>query len=70
MTRTITFTQAQIRRAVKAVESTGLRVRRVTIAPDGSITVDGEDVSKAVEKEATATGWEDLDGQAKAEARK
>ena len=28
MTRTVTFTQAQVRRAVKAAESAGLRVSR------------------------------------------
>jgi hypothetical protein len=37
------FTQAQVRRAVKAAESAGLRVRRVTVNPDGSITVDSGD---------------------------
>ena len=43
MTR-VTFTQAQVRRAIKAAESAGLRVRRVTVKPDGSIVVDsGED---------------------------
>ena len=40
MSRAVTFTQAQVRRAVKAAESAGLRVRRVTVNPDGSITVD------------------------------
>ena len=40
MSRAITFTQAQVRRAVKAAESAGLRVRKVTINPDGSITVE------------------------------
>ena len=43
MTRAVTFTQAQVRRAVKAAESAGLRVRRVTVNPDGSITVDSGD---------------------------
>ena len=46
MTRNVTFTQAQVRRAVKAVESAGLRVRRVTVNPDGSITVDSGDKSE------------------------
>ena len=46
MTRAITFTQAQVRRAVKAAESAGLRVRKVTIKPDGSITVESGDNDK------------------------
>lgn len=40
MTRAVTFTQAQVRRAVKAAESAGLRVRRVTVNPDGTIGID------------------------------
>ena len=43
MTRAVTFTQAQVRRAVKAAESAGLRVRKVTINPDGSIVVENGD---------------------------
>ena len=40
MSRTRThFTQAQVRRAVKAAESAGLHVKRVTIDPGGSITL-------------------------------
>jgi hypothetical protein len=46
MSRAITFTQAQVRRAVKAAESAGLRVRKVTIKPDGSITVESGDNDK------------------------
>jgi len=46
MTRAVTFTQAQVRRAVKAAESAGLCVRRVTVNPDGSITVDSGDKEK------------------------
>jgi hypothetical protein len=50
MTRAVTFTQAQVRRAVKAAESAGLRVRKVTIGPDGSITVDsGEKIDQRVD---------------------
>jgi hypothetical protein len=51
MTRAVTFTQAQVRRAVKAAESAGLHVRRVTINPDGSITIDGgEETERHLEK--------------------
>lgn len=46
MTRAVTFTQAQVRRAVKAAESAGLRVKRVTVNPDGSITVDSGEKEK------------------------
>jgi hypothetical protein len=46
MTRAITFTQAQVRRAVKAAESAGLHVKRVTVNPDGSITIDSGDNEK------------------------
>jgi hypothetical protein len=62
MTRAVTFTQAQVRRAVKAAESAGLRVRRVTVNPDGSITVEGgESGSVPVDrrKKALAASWDD-----------
>jgi hypothetical protein len=52
MTRAVTFTQAQVRRAVKAAESAGLHVRKVTINPDGSITVDsGDKVPEPIDSE-------------------
>ena len=63
MTRAVAFTQAQVRRAVKAAESAGLQVRRVVINRDGSITVDGGDTpSVPVDrpKEALAASWDDL----------
>jgi hypothetical protein len=50
MSRAVTFTQAQVRRAVKAAESAGLRVRKVTVNPDGSITVEsGEKTEEMVD---------------------
>lgn len=64
MTRAVTFTQAQIRRAVKAAESAGLRVRKVTVKQDGSITIDsgGEnDVSVLDKREMEpASSWDDV----------
>lgn len=52
MSRAPSFTQAQVRRAVKAAESAGLRVRRVTVNPDGSITVEsGEKNEERVDNE-------------------
>lgn len=63
VSRNPTFTQAQVRRAVKAAESAGLRVRRVTVNPDGSITVDsGDDRFVPVDKRETslAASWDDV----------
>lgn len=63
MTRAVTFTQAQIRRAVKAAESAGLRVQKVTIQPDGSISVEsGENSPQRMDRpEASlAASWDDL----------
>ena len=63
MTRAIRFTQAQVRRAVKGVESAGLRVKRETVNPDGSITLDSMDgVHPAIDNPETAlaTSWDDV----------
>jgi hypothetical protein len=62
MTRAVTFTQAQVRRAVKAAESAGLRVQRVTVKTDGSITVDGGDTPSVPvdsKTKALAASWDD-----------
>lgn len=42
MTKVINFTQGQIKRAVRGVEATGLRVTGITIRPDGSITIESD----------------------------
>jgi hypothetical protein len=63
MTRAVTFTQAQVRRAVKAAESAGLRVQKVTVNPDGSITVDTGDKSVQTvdnRKITLAASWDDF----------
>jgi hypothetical protein len=63
MSRALRFTEAQIRRAVKGVESTGLRVRGVTVNPNGSITVDtGDNPVQAVDsrKATLAASWDDV----------
>lgn len=64
MTRAVSFTKAQVRRAVAAAEGAGLRVKRITIAPDGSITVDGSDHTASVPVDASqkdlAASWDDL----------
>jgi len=57
------FTQAQIRRAVRAAESSGLRVRRITINPDGSIAIDaGENTPIVVDstESSLAASWDDV----------
>jgi hypothetical protein len=63
MTRSVTFTQAQVRRAVKAAESAGLRVRKVTINPDGSIAVEaGENAVPSMDspRMSAAASWDDV----------
>lgn len=59
MTRAVTFTQAQIRRAVKAAESAGLRVKSVTVRPDGSIVVENGTPTIDSPKLISAASWED-----------
>jgi hypothetical protein len=62
MTRAITFTQAQVRRAVKAAESAGLRVQKVTVNRDGSISVEaGDNPVTAIDspKMSLAASWDD-----------
>jgi imidazolonepropionase-like amidohydrolase len=58
MTRTVTFTQAQVRRAVKAVESAGLRVKRVTFGLDGSITVENALTDVDSRETSLAASWD------------
>jgi hypothetical protein len=62
MTRAVTFTQAQVRRAIRAAESAGLRVRRVTVKPDGSIEVEtGDNRIPVVDSReiSLAASWDD-----------
>ena len=62
----IPFTQAQIRRAVRAAESSGLRVRRITINPDGAIVLDaldaGDNTTTALDSQNSplAGSWDDM----------
>jgi hypothetical protein len=60
--RSITFTKAQIRRAVKGAESAGLKVVGVRIYQDGSIEVETGDKPAAAtsERKATSTSWDDV----------
>jgi hypothetical protein len=61
--RAIPFTQAKVRRAVKGAQSAGLLVRRVTVNPDGSITLDSMDgAHPAIDNRETAlaTSWDDV----------
>lgn len=63
MSRNPQFTQAQVRRAVKAAESAGLRVCSVTVNPDGSITVNsGGKPAPAMDtrEPAHAASWDDM----------
>lgn len=62
MKRPVPFTQAQVRRAVKAAEAAGMKVGSVTIRPDGSITVGGENPQVPVDAapKELAASWDDL----------
>lgn len=58
----VTFTQAQVRRAVKAAESAGLRVKGVMVYPDGSIKVETGEAEPVISGQPTpslAASWED-----------
>jgi SMC interacting uncharacterized protein involved in chromosome segregation len=63
MGRRPSFTSSQIRRAVKAVKDTGLTVKRITIAPDGTISIDSETPSagttKCNKEETRLATWEE-----------
>ena len=59
MTRAVTFTAAQVRRAVKAAESAGLRVKKVTVGPDGSITVENALTEVDSRETSLAASWDD-----------
>jgi hypothetical protein len=39
MTRAVPFTQAFVKRAIKAARRQGLRVSRTTVEPDGAVTI-------------------------------
>jgi hypothetical protein len=63
MSRALPFTQAGIRRAVKGAESAGMKVRRVIVNADGSITIDGADYDPPavdIQDTALATSWDDV----------
>jgi len=61
MTRAITFTKAQVRRAVKATEETGQKVRGVRVYPDGSIEVVVGEIEPVSTRQAAKglASWED-----------
>jgi hypothetical protein len=59
MSVALPFTQASVRRAIKAVESAGMRVRRVTFNSDRSFTLESENGTPEEEKPALAS-WEDV----------
>jgi hypothetical protein len=62
MRRAITFTQAQVRRAVKAAASAGLPIKGVKVYPDGSIEVEIGHPAQATygqAEKALAASWDD-----------
>ena len=62
MSRSPSFTQAQVRRAVKAAESAGLKVRGFRVFPDGSIKVEAgetEPTTYGQTEKSLAASWDD-----------
>jgi hypothetical protein len=61
MAKAVQFTQAQVRRAVKAAESAGLCVKRIIVNQDGSIVVDsGETAPRSIDSPDMAlASWDD-----------
>jgi hypothetical protein len=58
--RQITFTKAQIRRAVKGAEDAGLNVTGLIIHPDGAIELRGSaDKGAPVTGKTPLASWED-----------
>jgi hypothetical protein len=63
MSKSISFTKAQVRRAVEAAEGAGLRIKKVTINRDGSIAIEsgGNEVPAIDNRETSlAASWDDL----------
>jgi hypothetical protein len=62
MGRRTAFTQAQVRRAVKAAESCGLRVMGVSVTSDGTITVhySNDDNPPAATNGQPLASWDDF----------
>lgn len=62
MSRAISFTQAQVRRAVRAAESVGIRVKKITVNPDGSITVESGDTdSPPLDIRSAMSEWQSIE---------
>lgn len=58
----VTFTKAQVRRAVQAAESAGLCVKGVRVYPDGSIKVETGEPEVVISGQpapSLAASWED-----------
>ena len=63
MARPVTFTKAQVRRAVEAAASTGRPVRGFRVMPDGTIEVEfgeSQPISSGQADKALAASWDDV----------
>jgi hypothetical protein len=63
VTRSISFTQAEVRRAIKGAQSAGLIIRRITVGRDGAITLDS--ISGAIDSlgaspATSSSSWDDV----------
>jgi hypothetical protein len=57
--RRTSFTQAQVRRAVKAVESAGLKVTKIAIDPGGTITINSENAADLIPNKDKLASWDE-----------
>lgn len=59
--RTIPFTQDAVRRAILGVKSAGVDIRSVSVLPDGTVVINGENGDTSVDEIDGATAPENLD---------
>jgi hypothetical protein len=51
--------QTQVRRAIQGATGAGLKVKRVTVSRDGTITIDSEPAA-TTDNSKPLPGWEDI----------
>jgi hypothetical protein len=59
MGRRKSLSQSQIRRTIKAVSDTGLKVKKVIIGPDGTLSIESDDSQSADRSKKPLASWEE-----------